>query len=222
MSGWKYISIVILVLVGGTAVFGYYSLNQLNQTLDNVSNSHLANTYSIYQSFKQNQNTKLASTSLEISGELATSTDETLATTTSATIVATTTPIIATSTALRFSFTFPQKDSKIYVGCTYPISWQSSTMINSLETALVDASIREPIGSTVSGLTKENTIKKDVQNLKWKVGAVQQGAYYYIKVSKINDIEAVVRSKVFEIHKMPATISTDEKGDICKKSGGFL
>lgn len=123
------------------------------------------------------------------------------------------------TTSLEMSFTFPQKGDGVYIGCTYQISWQSSTTINSLETALIDAGTREAAGPIASGLAKENTIGKDSQNLKWKVGVVWPGAYY-IKISKINGVDTEFRSKVFEINRMLTNISTDEQENICKESGG--
>lgn len=225
MKNWIRIFLICFALVGGTAFFSYWSINRFNQAFDHLSAPYLANTRSIYLSFKQN--TGLASTSPEISEELATSTDETIPVITSTTTTATgsasspqaTTPATVTSTDLELSFTFPPKGTGVYIGCTYPISWQSSTMINSLVTTLVDAGTRETMGPIASGLAKENTIERDLQNLNWKVGNVWPGAYY-IKISKINDVEAELRSKVFEINKMSKNISTSEKENVCKESGG--
>jgi len=167
-------------------LFGYWSFNQFDIALDNISAPYFANTHSAYSSPKQN--TELASASLEISpevsGEISVSTDSELA-----------------STSL--SFTLPKKNTKVYIGCTYPISWQASTTINSLETSLVDAGAREVIEPKVSGLAKENTIEKKSQNLNWKVGfSVWPGAYY-LKVSKINGVEAEFRSGIFQINQIP-------------------
>ena len=75
------------------------------------------------------------------------------------------------------------------------------------------------MGPITSGLAKENTVAKDLQNLKWKVGVVWPGSYY-IKVSKINGVAAEFRSKVFAINTMSGSISTSEKESICKESGG--
>jgi len=90
-------------------------------------------------------------------------------------------------------------------------------MISSLEAALIDAGVREAIPPKTSGLAKENIIEKESQNLNWKVGFVWPGAYY-IKISKINGVEAVFRSKVFEINNMPKGISAAEREKICKES----
>jgi|SRR3989338_337045 len=201
MKSWIRITLVISVLIGGTTSFGYWSINQFDSAFDNLSASNLANTHSVYPSFKQNAG--LASTSPEISGELATSTDSRQ----------------ATSTDLKLSFTFPQKDTEVYIGCTYPISWQSSTTINLLEASLIDAGTREAVGPKTGGLAKENTIEKEPQNLNWKVGFVWPGAYY-IKVSKINGVEAEFRSKTFQIGKLPEGINEEEKINICRESSG--
>ncbi|OHB19092.1 MAG: hypothetical protein A3D40_02355 [Parcubacteria group bacterium RIFCSPHIGHO2_02_FULL_40_12] len=69
-------------------------------------------------------------------------------------------------------------------------------------------------------MAKENTIEKESQNLNWKVGfSVWPGAYY-IKVSKINGVEAEFRSGVFGINKMPEGIDEEEKINICRESSG--
>lgn len=218
MNNWKRIILVIFILIGGVTFFRYWSVNQFNQVFNNLSDLYVANTYSVYPSFKQNA--ELASTSPEISVELATST-EIIPAITSTTTNATTTPVTATPANLELSFTFPQKGDGVYIDCTYPISWQSSTTINSLETALIDAGTKESMGPIASGLAKENTIEKDLQNLNWKIGNVWPGEYY-IKVLKINDIKTEFRSNVFEINKMSKNISANEKENICKGSGGLF
>ena len=121
----------------------------------------------------------------------------------------------ATSTDPELVFKFPQEHTEVYISCTYSISWRSSTTTLSLETALVNAGTREPVGPITSGLARENVIDKDAQNLKWKVGYVWPGAYY-IKVSKINGVEKEFRSKIFEIDEIPEGISEEEKANICR------
>src|SRR3989338_2510291 len=200
MRNWKRITLVIFVLVGGTTFFGYWSIKQFNNVFDDLSAS-LASTYSSYPSFFK-QRAELASTFTEIYGGLATSTNSELT---------------STSTVPELSFIFPQNNTRVYIGCTYQISWQSSTTINSLQTALVDAGTMESVGPIASGLAKENTIGRDLQNLEWKVGVVWPGTYY-IKVSKIHGVEVEFRSKVFEINKMPKGIDEEEKINLCRES----
>lgn len=129
--------------------------------------------------------------------------------------------MLLVSSSLGLSFNFPKKGDEVYIGCTYPISWQSSTTINSLVTVLVDAGARESIDPIASGLAKESVIETDPQNLNWKVGFVWPGEYY-IKVLKINDADVEIRSEVFTINNMPKGINTDEREKICKKSGGLF
>ena len=194
VKNWKRITLVIFVLIGVTMSFGFWSLQQFNNAnnaFDNLSVAYLADTSQAYSFFKQR--TELASTSPETSGEFATSTDP------------------------KLSFTFPQKGDEIYIGCTYQISWQSSTMVSSLEAALIDAGAIGAIGPKTSGLAKENTIEKESQNLNWKVGLSVWPGAYYIKVSKINGVEAVFRSQVFKISQMPKGIDEEEKINICRK-----
>jgi len=183
--------------------FGYWSINQFDSAFDNLSAPYFANIHSVYPVRGNDSNgvyppkDGLAPTSPEISGEL------------------------ATSTELELSFTFPQKGDEVYIGCTYPISWQSSTAINSLQTALVDAGTGESVGPIASGLEKENTIERDLQNLEWKVRVIWPGTYY-IKVSKINGVEVEFRSKIFEINNMPKGIDEEEKINICGESRTHL
>ena len=224
MKNWIRIFFVFFFFILNTAFFSYWIFNQFNNALDNLSAPTFANTHSVYPSFKQNTgSTSTSSISSEISGELtmSTSTDSELASISpeiSVTLATSTSSGQATSTDPKLlSFTSSQKDTKVYVGCTYTISWQPSTMISSLEAALIDAGAREAVPSKTSGLAKENTIEKKSQNLNWKVGFVWPGAYY-IKISKINGVEAVFRSKVFEINNMPKSISAAEREKICKES----
>ncbi len=206
------IALVVLVLIGGTLSFGFWSFRQFEHAFENLSVANFAGILQTYSSFKFNQRAELISTSSEIFVGFATSTDLGLASTSPETPVT-----IATSTDLQLSFTFPRRGDEVYIGCTYPISWQSSVLIFSLEAVLVDAGTRESMGPIASGLARESTIEKESQNLTWKVGSVWPGAYY-IKIMKINDVEAEFRSKVFEIHEMPEGIGEDEKINICRES----
>lgn len=206
---------LILFLVGSLTLFCFWSTNEFNKVVDNLSDSYVASAHLSYQSI---QKLELASTSPEMLDELSTSTDETILDIDS---VATNLETATTSNSLGFSLTFPQKDDKVYIGCTYPISWQSSTEIDSLDITLISAGTREEVGPIASGLEKENTIAKEIQNLKWKVGGVWAGEYY-MKVSKTNGVETVFRSNIFEINKMSENISDIEKETICKGSGGLL
>lgn len=210
MANWKRITLVVFVLIGGTMAFGYWFRYQFTLTLNNLETIITANTLLVSPSLKKDAN--LASTSLETFGVLATSSGETISEVTTSTI-----PVTASSSDLEPSFNFPKKE--VYIGCTYPISWQPSATINSLGTVLVDAGARKVIDPIVSGLAKESIIETDSKNLNWKVGVTVWPGKYYIKVFKINSSDVEIRSKVFIINTMPKGISTDEREKICKKSG---
>jgi len=215
MKGWIRIILVVFVLVGGVAFFGYWSIDQFNLAFDNFSTPYLASTHSAYQSFKR-PDAGLASTSPETLGDVATSTEM------SGGIATSTKPeLTSTSTVSALSFTFPKSNTQAYIGCTYPVAWESSLKVGSMEAALVDAGTRTAVGPNTSGLAKENIIKEDSQKLSWKVGSVWSGSYY-IKISKINGADAEIRSKVFVINKMPENIGASEQRDTCKESGGLL
>lgn len=203
MKNWIRIFLVCFVLVGGTALFAYQSLNQFNKTLDDISASAFVIEAIPPIPFSNKTNKEQISTSTpEI---ISTSTPETISTS-------------ATSTDLKLSFIFPKKNNEVYIGCTYQLfSFQSSTTIHSLETALIDAGAIETVEPIASGLARENKIEPNSQSLDWKVGAVWPGEYY-IKVSNINGVD--LESKVFTIRKMPKGISADEREKICKESDG--
>ena len=210
MSNWKRITLVVFVLIGGTMSFGYWSFYQFDTAFDDLETTLTTNTLLVFSSLKKD--TKLASTSLET-----TLIDTKLASTSLEISKDLETPIVLEE----LSFNFPEKDANIYVGCTYPISWQPPATINSLEADLVDAGARKSVGPIEGSLAKENVTEADPQNLSWKVGSIWPGKYY-IKVSKINDVDVEIRSEVFAINNIPKSLNTDERAKICKKSGGLL
>lgn len=212
MKNWIRIFLVCFVLVGGTAFFVYRFLNQFNNALDDLSASSfaIANIPPVLFSDKTNNKEQIP-----------TSTPETISTSTPETVPTSTREIIstsATSTDLKPSFIFSKKDNKVYIGCAYQLfSFQSSTAVRSLETALIDAGNNRTVEPIASGLAKENKIEPNSQSLDWKVGVVWPGEYY-IKASNVNGAD--LESKVFTIRKMPKGISADEKEKICKESDG--
>ncbi len=203
MKNWKRIFLVCFVLIGSTAFFGYWMLNQFNNALDDLSASNfvIAKISPIPSSGKTNK----------AKAQIPTSAPETILASTIS---------LATSTKptdLKLSFIFPKKDSEVYIGCTYQLSFQSLTTIRLLEIALLDDGTNETIDPTASGLARENKIEPNSQSLDWKVGVVWPGKYY-IKVSNINGVELENYSKTFTIKKMPKDISVDEREKICPKT----
>jgi len=197
-------------LIGGTAFFVYQLSNQFNNALDNLSASSfaIAKIPPIHFFDKTNKEQIPTSTPETISIP-AVSTDP-ISTSTPETISTSTTP-----TDLKLSFIFPKKNNEVYIGCTYQLSFQSSSAIRSLVTALIDAGVRKPIEPFVSGLASENKIEPNSKSLDWEVGEVWPGKYY-IKVTDIHGVD--LRSDVFTIRKMPSGISADEREKICKES----
>jgi len=211
--------LVCFVLIGGTAFFVYHSLNLFNTTLDNLTASTFAtaNTPPILFSDKTNKE-QIPTSTPEIISTTATSTD--ISTTATSTLVTSTDiSTTATSTDLKLSFSFPKKNSEVYIGCAYQLSFQSSATIRLLETALIDDGTNETVEPSASGLARENKIEPNSQSLDWKVGVVWPGKYY-IKVSNINGADLKSYSKVFTIRKMSKGISADKREKICKESNG--
>ena len=197
MKNWKRIILVSFVLVGGTAFFAFYTINQLNKALDDIVASNFAITKIPPVIFSDKTNKEqIPTTAIE------------------------TVSIPAASTDLKLSFIFPKIGSEVYIGCTYRLSFQSSETLSSVETVLIDAGAIKNIEPIASGLAKVNKIEPNFQSINWKVGSVWSGKYY-IEVSNINGVKGVdLESKVFTIKKMPKDISAAEREKICKESGG--
>lgn len=203
------IFLVSFVLIGGTALFGYWSLNRFNHSLDTLRDTcfEIANKPQILYCDKTNKEQIATVTPVpepvpepapeptpSVEGgepEPAPEPPPEI------------TPTSATPTNLNLSFVFPKKGDEVYNGCTYEISFQSSAAIGSLLTALVDAGAKEPVEPSKSGLAEENEIQPNAQSFDWKVGTVWPGEYY-LKVSDINDV--VLRSGVFTIKNKPSGI----------------
>ncbi len=222
MASWKRITLAISFLLGGVSFFGYTSINQFNLALDDLSASsyQLANTHSAYQAFSRPAK-DLASTTLDIFVDTATSTDMASTTPDMSVGSATSTKVglFSVSAVPELSFIFPKNTTKVYAGCTYHISWKSSTAVSLLEVTLLDTGTRIAVGPKTSGLVKENVVEENLQNLNWKVGRVWPGEYY-ISVLKINGTSTKIKSQVFAIKEMPKDTSIKEKEKICKESGG--
>jgi len=210
MKSLKYITVVTFVLIGGTVSFGYWSLNEFSYALNNLSALSISSVLLVSTPFGE-KNDELISTSTSTTASTSTSTS-------TPTLIS---PQLQTPKDLELFFTFPQKGDKIYIGCTYEILWQSSTTVDSIETSLVDAYTHKPAGPIASGVSKENMIHPDSQNLKWNVGVVWPGEYY-IAVSKINNADINRKSEVFTINKMPKGIDAREQKNICEKTGGLF
>src|SRR3989344_3728279 len=115
MKNWIRIFLVCFALVGGTAFFVYQSLNQFNNALDNLSASSAS-------SFATAKIPPIPFSDKTSKEQIPTSTPEIISSSATST----------KSIDLKPSFIFPKKDSEVYIGCTYQLSFQSSTTISSL------------------------------------------------------------------------------------------
>jgi len=189
------IVLVVSLLLGATLSFSYWSLNQFDAVFDSLAASP-ATSYSPV-------NPRLAAVS-----ETSTSTSSTP-------------PTNQNGLDSNFQLIFSPKGDGVYMGCTYEISWSASTTIQSLETALVDAGTRKPIGPKTSGLAKESSIEASSQSLKWKVGVVWPGEYF-ISILNVNGVAADERSRRFMIHEIPSGSDEKEQKRLCEETGGNL
>ena len=212
------IFLVCFVLVGGTAFFAYWSLNQSNKTLDVLSDSYRA-IANIPQIPLPKTTTEQAPTPPPEITVTPTPT-ETIPSSIDAQVPATPPEVIPTTAEpadLNLSFVFPKKGSEIYIDCTYQFSFQSAAAIGSLLAVLVDAGARETIDPFESGLARQNTVEPNSRVLDWNVGPVWPGNYY-IKVTDRNGV--VLRSDVFKVRKMSNSLRADEREKICEESDG--
>ena len=109
MNNWKRMALVV-TLIGSVTYFRYWSINQFDQALSTLVDLQVA---SIVSAYPPRQNPALGTYSSETSEEFATSTDGAL----------------TIADDFEFSFISPRVDDQFYIGCTYPISWQSSDAI---------------------------------------------------------------------------------------------
>lgn len=184
----------VFVLIGGTLVFAYWSLNSFDQvfsSIDSAQQSSLANVISI--------------NNIPESNSIATTTQEDQEIETPNTI----TPDIN-----NFEFTFPSKPTDFYKGCEYTISWQDLG-IDSVNMTLIDAGNRKAIGPTVSGVPRSLS-GKSLQSFDWKVRNIWSGKYY-IEASSINGNEIQKRSAVITLVDIPIDITPENIDDFCQK-----
>jgi hypothetical protein len=207
MKNWIRIILVTSVSLGSAVLFGHWSFGQFNQALDTIDSnyhSYSANTNLAYQGLRIRIDTEQPQTTTGISLDIATSTNSG-----------------SSSSIPKLSFTFPERNAILYVGCVYPISWESSSGTDSFDVMLIDSNTKTPVEYKSSGLTKEHTIEGGEKSFHWRAGLVWPGTYY-LSISKINGIPTDIQSEVFSIYKTPENIVTEERKNICKDSGGGL
>ncbi|MBU1348872.1 hypothetical protein KJ781_02290 [Patescibacteria group bacterium] len=201
--------LICLVLVGGTAIFAYELLNKFNVVFDDLSASGYAMALQPIPTVDKADTEQVPTSTSETIPATATSTDLVISTD------------IATSTDLTFSFIFPKQDSALYFGCTYKLSFESSTTVHSLATAVIDAGTLDTVEQVASGLAMEHEIEPNTQSVDWKVGVAWPGEYS-ISASNINGTgSGKSYSAIFTIKMMPKGISAIERLKICEESNSL-
>jgi hypothetical protein len=196
MKTWKRVTLVSVVLLGGTSTFAFWTLHQFNDALDTLAWTPAAVVLTARPAAPI-QNSLISTTT-------ATSTPEVLG---------------ALGESFLLDIVFPGKSSELYAGCTYAVSWNATSTASSLSVALIDFGTRKSASSTVSGLSKENKLAADQQRLLWKVGSVLPGAYY-IAISNVNGATTTEKSYKFKINEMPKGLSIGERRSLCATTGG--
>lgn len=218
------IFLVCLVLIGGTSLFGFWSFHRFNQSLNALRDTCFAIANQPPVLYCDKERAERVATNLtkkeptpepapeptpEPVSELIA---EPIPEVTPASVTVTD-PVPMPPKDLDIAFVFPKKDSQIYNGCTYQVTFESAAAIGSLATVLVDAGAKDIVDPTKSGLAKESDIDPTTKSLAWEVKSVWPGPYY-IKVTDVNGVD--VRSGVFSVKNLPKGISAEEKAKLCK------
>ncbi len=210
---------VCAVLLGGTALFGYWSMYRFDKSMDVLMEA----CYSIARQppilASRVPNTQPIAVvpepvpepepePVEVAPEIDAVPEEEPA----PEVV----PVAVTPKDLTLAFAFPKKDNTLYNGCTYPVTFVASGFIGVLKTDLVDAGAKSVIDPAKSRLAKENAIPANATSLNWGVSTVWPGTYY-LKVTDANGV--VLRSGVFAVKNMPANATAAAKEKLCTDTG---
>lgn len=211
MNPWKKIFAIAFVLVGGTASFGIWSISQFEKAFSQMevkSDTQRATAISIVSSAQE----VISSSTIAIDQGTSTlvSTTTIFNATTSDQVASTTVSVFEPKD---FSLTFPTQGKILYTGCTYDISWASSTRVDTFNLWLVDSDKIEKLRSDKSGLYGASSTPF-IGKMIWKVGDIVPGSYY-ILISKIDGVDVTYRSEKFII-KNKATNNTSSI-DVCSQ-----
>lgn len=188
MNHWKKILSIAIILVGGTAIFGYWAINEFDKVF-----SRLVDTNN--QVAKAGDLVSIVESSVVVS----TSTDSTVSTSTPVEI-AITTLISGYFDPNNFSIITPQKGNTLYVGCNYNVKWNEPNLLSDADLWVVNAETIEKVHPSTSLLSVSSTTEP-VSNIDWKIGNIATGTYY-ILFSKINDQDFTYRSDKFYVEEL--------------------
>ncbi|MBP6911768.1 MAG: hypothetical protein KBB88_01030 [Candidatus Pacebacteria bacterium] len=194
---------IATLLIGATGAFGYHAYQSFNSTLDELLVS-----YSVAQVARSITTTAPISYTIEKIDEN-TSVQE-IPTEESNTV----------SSDMDMHFLFPIKNSDLYQGCTYTVSYESDTNANTAQVSLVDSGTFKESGPVASGLGSTIQIIENSHYF-WKIGTVWPGKYYLYTL-KVDNVDTQIKSNSFQIHSMPSGIGKSEKQSLCESSGGRL
>lgn len=211
MKNAKRIILVTILLIGGTLIFGYWSLRQFDLVFNNTTETSI--TKSIFSIFsKDKKNEVKDETNEEFPAPIVQDVEE------SPLVIETniiTNQEESEERELNLTFFSPVKENNFFIGCKYNIIWRSEVASDQLVFSLVDAGMRKKVSTFKSGMP-ENTTITNAKSLEWKVGDVWPGRYYVL-ISGASDEYLKKRSEVFEIKQIPQGTSPNLIADFCKK-----
>jgi len=187
MNHWIRIFFASVVLVGGTAGFGYWATNEFESIFSKLADTS-TQTAQVY----------IKNTNVEDFGTTTIVTNESVSTTT--TEVATSSPLSAYFDSKNFYLVTPEQGSVMYTGCSYDVRWNEPNILSSADLWIVNADTIEKIHPSVSLLSMSSTTLP-TSKIGWTVGQIPAGVYY-ILFSKINEQDFVYRSDKFSIEQI--------------------
>lgn len=192
---------IATLLIGATGAFGYHAYQSFNSTLDELLVSS-----SVAQVARSITTAAPVSYTIE-------KTDENTSVQEIPTVESNT-----VSSDMDMHFLFPVKNSDLYQGCTYTVSYESDTNADTAQVSLVDAGTFKESGPVASGLSVPMHVV-NTSTYSWKVGPVWPGRYY-LYTSMVHDTSTDIKSNSFQIRTIPSALNTREKEILCEDSGG--
>lgn len=217
MNHWKRIFIVAIVLIGGTAVFGFWAKTQFDTVISQLIKTDSQTAVVAKTDIIQDQSAQPSTTTIEIASTTdIVSTTTQIQTLTIQDTVATTTQSIPTAQEqsstpklvpyfdpINFQLSPLSSTNKLHIGCSYDLKWNAPNLLNSANLWIVNAETIEKVHPTISGLTLSSS--EPVVSFAWNIGEVATGTYY-ILISKVNDIEFTYRSDKFYIDQKDSSV----------------
>lgn len=203
MKTWKRITLTSALLIGSTATFASWSFKEFDNALTTLTTLGTPQIATVFKARPSTLRLGAAPPAVTAPETTKVSLEQEK----------------KSSSASVFAIDPLGKAGKVYVGCTYLITWQAPGKILKLESELINAGTQRAASSSVSGLANAYTLSPAKQQISWKVGGVWPGIYY-ISVDKINGTSLIERSSTFIIDTIPLALGSAEKKSLCESSGG--